>query len=68
MQSFAWFSDLLTEHAELFWSLFTADMVAVMEKVPPDCWEAFPLFQVLNDYLIMEGPLTLPATLFSYYL
>ncbi|VDO07701.1 unnamed protein product [Rodentolepis nana] len=52
--SFAWFSDLLTEHAELFWSLFAADMITVMEKIPPDCWDAFPLFQVLNDYLITE--------------
>ncbi|BHF73306.1 secretion activator [Sparganum proliferum] len=56
-ESFAWFSDLLTEHAELFWSLFAADMVAVMEKIPEDCWEAFPLFQLLNDYLIMEESL-----------
>ncbi|KAM3186516.1 hypothetical protein ACTXT7_004143 [Hymenolepis weldensis] len=54
-ESFAWFSDLLTEHAELFWSLFAADMITVMEKIPPDCWDAFPLFQVLNDYLITEG-------------
>lgn len=30
-------------------------MVSVMEKIPPDCWDAFPLFQVLNDYLITEG-------------
>ncbi|KAH9285059.1 Calcium-dependent secretion activator 1 [Echinococcus granulosus] len=56
-ESFAWFSDLLTEHAELFWSLFAADMVIVMEKIPPDCWDAFPLFQVLNDYLITEESL-----------
>ncbi|VDK42071.1 unnamed protein product [Taenia asiatica] len=53
-ESFAWFSDLLTEHAELFWSLFAADMVVLMEKIPPDCWDAFPLFQVLNDYLVTE--------------
>ncbi|VDD79190.1 unnamed protein product, partial [Mesocestoides corti] len=56
-ESFAWFSDLLTEHAELFWSLFAADMVTVMETVPLDCWAAFPLFQVLNDYLITEETL-----------
>lgn len=30
-------------------------MVIVMEKIPPDCWDAFPLFQVLNDYLVTEG-------------
>ncbi|KAM7536012.1 hypothetical protein Aperf_G00000095309 [Anoplocephala perfoliata] len=56
-ESFAWFSDLLAEHAELFWSLFAADMVTVMEKIPPDCFDAFPLFQFLNDYLITEDGL-----------
>ncbi|KAL5969056.1 Calcium-dependent secretion activator [Taenia solium] len=29
-------------------------MVILMEKIPPDCWDAFPLFQVLNDYLVTE--------------
>ncbi|CAH8485263.1 unnamed protein product [Heterobilharzia americana] len=50
----SWFQDLLTEHAELFWSFFSADMVGVLETMPPDCWDSFPLFQLLNDYLSSE--------------
>ncbi|XP_046355137.1 calcium-dependent secretion activator 1-like isoform X3 [Haliotis rufescens] len=49
--AFAWFSDLLVEHAEIFWSLFGVDMNAVLEAQPPDTWDSFPLFQLLNDYL-----------------
>ncbi|XP_074661800.1 calcium-dependent secretion activator 1-like isoform X2 [Tubulanus polymorphus] len=50
-RAFAWFSDLLVEHAEIFWSLFAVDMDAVLEGQPPDTWDSFPLFQLLNDYL-----------------
>ncbi|CAH1784696.1 unnamed protein product [Owenia fusiformis] len=50
-ESFAWFSELLVEHAEIFWSLFAVDMDAVLEMQPPDTWDSFPLFQMLNDYL-----------------
>ncbi|KAK2147526.1 hypothetical protein LSH36_548g01000 [Paralvinella palmiformis] len=50
-EAFAWFSDLLVEHAEIFWSLFAVDMDAVLEMQPPDTWDSFPLFQLLNDYL-----------------
>lgn len=50
-QAFAWFSDLLVEHAEIFWSLFAVDMDACLESQPPDTWDSFPLFQLLNDYL-----------------
>ncbi|KAK6177364.1 hypothetical protein SNE40_015480 [Patella caerulea] len=50
-EAFAWFSDLLVEHAEIFWSLFGVDMNAVLESQPPDTWDSFPLFQLLNDYL-----------------
>ncbi|VDO86067.1 unnamed protein product [Schistosoma margrebowiei] len=53
-QAFSWFQDLLTEHAELFWNFFSADMVGVLETMPPDCWDSFPLFQLLNDYLSSE--------------
>ncbi|XP_053377993.1 calcium-dependent secretion activator 1-like isoform X14 [Mercenaria mercenaria] len=49
--AFAWFSDLLVEHAEIFWSLFAVDMDATLEAQPPDTWDSFPLFQLLNDYL-----------------
>ncbi|XP_078339527.1 calcium-dependent secretion activator 1-like isoform X6 [Crassostrea virginica] len=50
-QAFAWFSDLLVEHAEIFWSLFAVDMDSTLEMQPPDTWDSFPLFQLLNDYL-----------------
>nr|CAD7428359.1 unnamed protein product [Timema monikensis] len=49
--AFAWFSDLLVEHAEIFWSLFAVDMNQVLAEQPPDTWDSFPLFQILNDYL-----------------
>ncbi|XP_047003794.1 calcium-dependent secretion activator-like [Schistocerca americana] len=50
-EAFAWFSDLLVEHAEIFWSLFAVDMDQVLAEQPPDTWDSFPLFQVMNDYL-----------------
>lgn len=56
-QAFAWFSDLLVEHAEIFWALFADDMNKVLAEQPPDTWDSFPLFQVLNDYLRMDGQL-----------
>ncbi|XP_023158789.1 calcium-dependent secretion activator isoform X3 [Ceratitis capitata] len=49
--AFAWFSDLLVEHAEIFWSLFAVDMDRVLTEQQPDTWDSFPLFQILNDYL-----------------
>jgi calcium-dependent secretion activator len=55
VQAFAWFSDLLVEHAEIFWSLFAVDMDQVLAEQPPDTWDSFPLFQILNDYLRMDG-------------
>ncbi len=55
LQAFAWFSDLLVEHAEIFWSLFAVDMDQVLAEQPPDTWDAFPLFQILNDYLRTDG-------------
>lgn len=35
-QAFAWFSDLLVEHSEIFWSLFGVDMDTVLAEQPPD--------------------------------
>jgi len=49
--AFAWFSDLLVEHSEIFWSLFGVDMDQVLAEQPADTWDSFPLFQILNDYL-----------------
>jgi hypothetical protein len=54
-QAFAWFSDLLVEHADIFWSLFSVDMMSVLEQQPEDQWDSFPLFQLLNDYLREDG-------------
>ncbi|XP_020723154.1 calcium-dependent secretion activator isoform X3 [Bombus terrestris] len=49
--AFAWFSDLMVEHAEIFWSLFADDMDKVLAEQPRDTWDSFPLFKILNDYL-----------------
>ncbi len=54
-EAFAWFSELLVEHAEIFWSLFAVDMDSALEVQPPDTWDSFPLFQLLNDYLRLES-------------
>uniref|UniRef100_A0A8C6VI49 Calcium-dependent secretion activator 1 n=1 Tax=Naja naja TaxID=35670 RepID=A0A8C6VI49_NAJNA len=48
-EAFAWWSDLMVEHAETFLSLFAVDMDAALEVQPPDTWDSFPLFQLLND-------------------
>ncbi|XP_060058968.1 calcium-dependent secretion activator 1 isoform X7 [Erinaceus europaeus] len=50
-EAFAWWSDLMVEHAETFLSLFAVDMDAALEVQPPDSWDSFPLFQLLNDFL-----------------
>uniref|UniRef100_A0A3B4YYY8 Calcium-dependent secretion activator 1 n=1 Tax=Stegastes partitus TaxID=144197 RepID=A0A3B4YYY8_9TELE len=53
-EAFAWWSDLMVEHAETFLCLYSADMDAALEVQPPDSWDSFPLFQLLNDYLRMD--------------
>ncbi|XP_061899156.1 calcium-dependent secretion activator 1 isoform X1 [Entelurus aequoreus] len=50
-EAFAWWSDLMVEHAETFLCLYSADMDAALEVQPPDSWDSFPLFQLLNDFL-----------------
>ncbi|XP_039338331.1 calcium-dependent secretion activator 1 isoform X1 [Mauremys reevesii] len=50
-EAFAWWSDLMVEHAETFLSLFAVDMDAALEVQAPDTWDSFPLFQLLNDFL-----------------
>lgn len=67
MQAFAWFSDLLVEHAEIFWSLFAVDMDRVLSEQPPDTWDSFPLFQILNDYLRTDGKSTTFTILKTVY-
>lgn len=54
LQAFAWWSDLMVEHAETFLSLYAVDMDAALEVQPPDSWDSFPLFQLLNDYLRLD--------------
>ncbi|XP_061113098.1 calcium-dependent secretion activator 1-like isoform X1 [Conger conger] len=49
--AFAWWSDLMVEHAETFLSLYAVDMDAALEVQAPDSWDSFPLFQLLNDFL-----------------
>ncbi|XP_077385770.1 calcium-dependent secretion activator 1 isoform X5 [Festucalex cinctus] len=53
-EAFAWWSDLMVEHAETFLCLYSADMDAALEVQPPDSWDSFPLFQLLNDFLRMD--------------
>jgi hypothetical protein len=43
------------EHCEIFWSLFAVDMNSILSQQPADTWESFPLFQVLNNYLRLDG-------------
>ncbi|ETN74319.1 hypothetical protein NECAME_13044 [Necator americanus] len=57
-EAFAWFSDLLADHSEIFWSLYSVDLDSAMEVQPPDSWDAFPLFQTLNDFLLSEKSLS----------
>ncbi|XP_067906997.1 calcium-dependent secretion activator 2-like isoform X2 [Heterodontus francisci] len=56
-EAFAWWPDLMAEHAEIFLSLFAVDMDATLEAQPPDSWDTFPLFQLLNNYLRNEPQL-----------
>ncbi|XP_072307720.1 calcium-dependent secretion activator 1 isoform X4 [Eucyclogobius newberryi] len=53
-EAFAWWSDLMVEHAETFMCLYAVDMDAALEVQPPDSWDSFPLFQLLNDVLRID--------------
>ncbi|MGH0132095.1 UNVERIFIED_CONTAM: hypothetical protein FKN15_018189 [Acipenser sinensis] len=50
-EAFAWWPEIMAEHAEIFWSLYAVDMDASLEAQPQDSWDSFPLFQLLNNYL-----------------
>ncbi|XP_053539749.1 calcium-dependent secretion activator 1 isoform X1 [Ictalurus punctatus] len=52
--AFAWWSDLMVEHAEHFLSLYGVDMDAALEIQSPESWDSFPLFQLLNDFLRID--------------
>ncbi|XP_046698170.1 calcium-dependent secretion activator 1 isoform X7 [Silurus meridionalis] len=53
-EAFAWWSDLMVEHAEHFLSLYGVDMDAALEIQSPESWDSFPLFQLLNDFLRID--------------
>ncbi|XP_054883662.1 calcium-dependent secretion activator 1 isoform X3 [Poeciliopsis prolifica] len=50
-EAFAWWTDLMVEHAENFLALYGVDMDAALEIQSPESWDSFPLFQLLNDFL-----------------
>ncbi|KAI3383369.1 hypothetical protein SNEBB_009004 [Seison nebaliae] len=52
LHAFETYPNLMREHEEVFWSLFLVDLEQAIESQSPDSWESFPLFQMLNDYLI----------------
>uniref|UniRef100_A0A8C6MCW0 Calcium dependent secretion activator 2 n=1 Tax=Nothobranchius furzeri TaxID=105023 RepID=A0A8C6MCW0_NOTFU len=53
-EAFSWWPDLMAEHAEAFLSLYRVDMDSVLQVQPVDCWNSFPLFQLLNNFLQAE--------------
>lgn len=55
----------MVEHAETFLSLYAVDMDAALEVQPPDSWDSFPLFQLLNDYLRLDCKNTICFCLFE---
>ncbi|XP_074726261.1 calcium-dependent secretion activator 2 isoform X7 [Strix uralensis] len=50
-EAFAWWPELLAEHAEKFLSLYSVDMDSALVAQPQDSWDSFPLFQLLNNAL-----------------
>lgn len=62
LEAFAWWSDLMVDHAETFLCLYSADMDAALEVQLPDSWDSFPLFQLLNDFLRMDCESLPPIT------
>ncbi|XP_008317920.1 calcium-dependent secretion activator 1 isoform X1 [Cynoglossus semilaevis] len=50
-EAFAWWTDLMVEHAENFLAFYAVDMDAALEIQSPESWDSFPLFQLLNDFL-----------------
>ncbi|XP_041110783.1 calcium-dependent secretion activator 2-like isoform X5 [Polyodon spathula] len=50
-EAFAWWPEIMAEHAEIFWALYAVDMDASLAAQPQDSWDSFPLFQLLNNYL-----------------
>uniref|UniRef100_A0A8C2XHS3 Calcium dependent secretion activator 2 n=1 Tax=Cyclopterus lumpus TaxID=8103 RepID=A0A8C2XHS3_CYCLU len=53
-EAFSWWPELMAEHAEVFLSLYRADMDGALQVQPVDSWDSFPLFQLLNNFLRMD--------------
>jgi calcium-dependent secretion activator len=66
IQAFTWFNTAMIDHTEVFWSLFAVDMDALIEMQPPDTWDSFPLFMLLNDYLRSNGNFSIHELCFQY--
>nr|XP_043871840.1 calcium-dependent secretion activator 2-like [Solea senegalensis] len=47
----------MAEHAEMFLSLYRANMDAALQVQPVDSWDSFPLFQLLNNFLRTDSHL-----------
>ncbi|KAL4656755.1 calcium-dependent secretion activator 2 [Arapaima gigas] len=56
-EAFSWWPEAMAEHAETFWSLYSVDMDAALKTQPQDCWDSFPLFQLLNNFLRTDSHL-----------
>jgi len=52
--AYPWFVSLIVEHSEKFWTQFGASMDSILKQQPKDNWDSFPLFQIINDYLITD--------------
>uniref|UniRef100_A0AAY4BBL6 Calcium-dependent secretion activator 2 n=1 Tax=Denticeps clupeoides TaxID=299321 RepID=A0AAY4BBL6_9TELE len=51
LPAFAWWPDVMAEHAETFLSLYNVDMDTTLQVQAQDSWDSFPLFQLLNNFL-----------------
>ncbi|CBY12683.1 unnamed protein product [Oikopleura dioica] len=54
-EAFPWFPAAMRDHNELFWFQFSVEMDLILEAQPSDCWDSFPLFQLLNDFFASSG-------------
>uniref|UniRef100_A0A8C4PY51 Calcium dependent secretion activator 2 n=1 Tax=Eptatretus burgeri TaxID=7764 RepID=A0A8C4PY51_EPTBU len=50
-EAFPYWLELLGEHTEVFLALYAPEFDMALQVQPSECWDAFPLFQLLNDHL-----------------
>jgi len=55
----------MVDHGETFWALFGVDLNVVLEQQPPDTWDTFPVFQMLNNYLRNHGTVLVVVSISS---